>query len=306
MKTIKIIFASLLLLIVLLVIGSVAFYHAKNIESKTITDADRKAAGGKYIMLNAGLTHYQVAGPDTGRIVVLVHGFSVPYFIWDGTFEYLAGMGFKVVRYDMYGRGFSDRPDVTYNKALYMDQLLQLIQKLKLKTPVNLAGISFGGEVTTDFACLHPELVNKVILLDPGYTMSPPGTPQFLTDFKEATDPGGRANGQLEDFKYPNRHPGWVSKYKVQMLYKGFRNALVSTQYNYTHNGRESSTCLNGAHKPVLMIWGKEDQTVPFRYSDSIRRVLKTDFFPVEDVKHLPSVEKPALVNKKMADFLRN
>ncbi len=306
MKTIKIIFSSLLILIVALIIISAVFYHVKNAETKSITDSDRKAAGGKYVKLSAGLTHYQIAGPDTGKVVLLLHGFSVPYFIWDGTFGYLAARGFKVVRYDMYGRGFSDRPDVVYNKALYMDQITDLIKKLDLKTPVSLAGISFGGEITADFVCLHPGLVNKVVLLDPGYANAPPNTPELLTYFKEGTDSEGRATGQLADFKYPKQHPGWVGKYKVQMAYKGFRNAIISTQYNYTHNGRESSTCLNGTHKPVLLIWGREDETVPFRYSDSIRSVLKADFFPVPDARHLPSIEKPELVNKKMADFLKN
>ena len=306
MQTIKIIFSSLLALIIALTLFAIVFYRVKDVEAKTLTQADRKAAGGEYIKLSAGLTHYQVAGPDTGKVIILIHGFSVPYFIWDGTFEYLAGKGFKVVRYDMYGRGFSDRPDVIYNNALYMNQLVELIKQLKLKQPVSLAGISFGGEVSTDFTCLHPDLVNKVILIDPGYTSKPPGDPQFLTYFKEGTDPEGRAKGQLTDFKYPDRHPEWVSKYKVQMAYKGFRNALISTHYNYAHNGRQSSACLNDTHKPVLLIWGREDQTVPFNYSDSIRSVLKAEFFPVADARHLPSIEKPDLVNQKIVSFLRD
>jgi len=156
----------------------------------------------------------------------------------------------------------------------------------------------------TNFTCKHPELVGKVILIDPGYPFAPPGVPQFYTSFQEATHGDERATGQLSDFKYPDRHPDWVKKYSVQMQYKGFRNAIVSTEYNYNYKGRESNTCLNSAHKKVLLIWGKEDHTVPFTYSDSVRSVLKCEFFPVDDSGHLPHIEQAEKVNKKIGEFL--
>ncbi|OKS87081.1 alpha/beta fold hydrolase [Mucilaginibacter polytrichastri] len=305
MKIFKVITVTILFLLVTISILIGGLYLLKDQEKKKITDADRKNAGGQYVMLGHGYTHYQIAGPDTGKAVILIHGFSVPYYIWDGTFEYLVKQGFRVIRYDMYGRGFSDRPYISYNKALYMDQLSELITKLHLRTPVSLAGISFGGEVTTDFACLHPELVNKVVLIDPGYKNVRPAVPQFVTIFEEAITADDRAMGQLSDFKYPLKHPHWVTQYKVQMGYKNFRWAIASTFYNYPYNGLESSACLNTNNKPVLLIWGKEDQTVPFKYSDSIRSVLKTDFFPVADAAHLPSIEKADTVNAKITSFLK-
>jgi pimeloyl-ACP methyl ester carboxylesterase len=54
----------------------------------------------------------------------------------------------------------------------------------------------------------------------------------------------------------------------------------------------------------VLLIWGKEDQTVFFHYSDSLRKILSVDFFPVDDARHLPHLEKPELVNQKIISFI--
>ena len=62
--------------------------------------------------LSDGFTHYELGGPPTGHLVVLAAGFSVPYYIWDPTFSALTEAGVRVLRYDYYGRGFSDRPDV--------------------------------------------------------------------------------------------------------------------------------------------------------------------------------------------------
>jgi len=305
MKLLKVIFSTILFLAVIASIYFVIMYKKSDTEKKPLTDEERKGTPGQYIKLSQGITHYEISGPDTGQVVILVHGFSVPYFIWDGTFEHLVKQGLRVVRYDQYGRGYSDRPDVVYNSALYQNQLAELIKQLHLKTPVALAGVSHGGRVVTDFTCSHPELVSKVILVDPAYPYAKPADPKLYTDYYEATHGDERATGQLADFKYPQRHPDWVAKYKVQMQYKGFRNALVSTMYNYNYNGRTANTCLNGTHKPVLLVWGKEDHTVPIAFSDSIRSVLKVDFFPVDDAGHLPYIEQADKVNSKIAEFLK-
>jgi pimeloyl-ACP methyl ester carboxylesterase len=298
------------IIIIIFLVGASAlilysFYKYNNKEEKTLTAANRKNIEGSFIKLSKGVTHYQLEGPANGEVVILVHGFSVPYYIWDGTYEFLVKNGYKVLRYDMYGRGYSDRPDVAYDKELYNTQLLDLINGLKLQGHVNLAGISFGGQMITNFTCQHPGLINKVILIDPAYENEKPVAPKYFTLFNEAVNSDQRAWGQLDDFLYPRKHPEWVKHYLPQMRYKGFRNALVSTMYDYDQNGRQSNTCLNSANKPVLLIWGKKDKTVPFRFSDSIRSVLKVDFFPVADAAHLPSIEKPDTVNNKILSFLK-
>lgn len=298
------------IIIIIFLVGASAlilygFYEYNNKEEKTLTNADRKNVDGSFIKLSKGVTHYQLDGPANGEVVILVHGFSVPYYIWDGTYEFLVKKGYKVLRYDMYGRGYSDRPDVAYDKELYNTQLLELISNLKLQGHVNLAGISFGGKVITNFACQHPDLVNKVILIDPAYESEKPVAPKCFTLYNEAVNSNERAKGQVDDFLYPKDHPQWENRYLPQMRFKGFRNALVSTLYDYDQNEKQSNICLNAANKPVLLIWGKKDRTVPFRFSDSIRSVLKVDFFPVADAAHLPSIEKPDMVNNKILSFLK-
>jgi pimeloyl-ACP methyl ester carboxylesterase len=306
MKLLKLIFITIIFLLVASAIYLTVTYNIQDKEKKVLTDNERKGTSGQYIKLSQGITHYQIGGPDTGRTVILVHGFSVPYFIWDGTYDYLVKLGFRVLRYDQYGRGFSDRPDVTYDQYLYQNQLTDLIKQLHLKISISVIGVSFGGEVITNFTCKHPELVSKVILIDPAYPSKTPSAPKLYTDYYEATHGDERATGQLQDFKYPERHPDWVNKYRPQMQYKGFRNALISTQYNYNYKGRQDNMCLNSTNKPVLLIWGKEDHTVPFTFSDSIRSVLKVDFFPVDDAGHLPYIEQAEKVNAKIGEFLKN
>jgi pimeloyl-ACP methyl ester carboxylesterase len=169
----KIIKRILLLLFATIALVGIYFwvkFLINNQETKTMNISARKNASGQFIELTTGITHYESGGIDTGNVIILVHGFSVPYHIWDGTYDSLVKAGFHVIRYDEFGRGFSDRPNVVYNAVLYRTQLHDLVTSLKLKTPVSLAGVSFGGAVVSDFAVHFPQLIDKIILIDPVYS----------------------------------------------------------------------------------------------------------------------------------------
>src|SRR6185295_2517104 len=109
----------LLIFVILVVCAALGYGVMRNPESGPIDDAARAGAPGKFVALPAGVTHYELTGPDTGRVVVLVHGFSVPYYIWDSSVVALNKAGRRVLRYDLFGRGLSDRPDAAYDGAMY-------------------------------------------------------------------------------------------------------------------------------------------------------------------------------------------
>ncbi|MDX1614419.1 MAG: hypothetical protein R3300_08920 [Candidatus Promineifilaceae bacterium] len=58
-------------------------------ETRLLDERSRAAAPGQFVELAHGFVHYEVAGPEQAQTVVLVTGFSVPYSIWDPTFEAL-------------------------------------------------------------------------------------------------------------------------------------------------------------------------------------------------------------------------
>ena len=58
-------------------------------------------------------------------------------------------------------------------------------------------------------------------------------------------------------------------------------------------------------HVKTCLIWGKEDITTPFAQSDSLNSILHTQFFPVENARHLPHLEYPSLVNSRIILFLK-
>ena len=62
-----------------------------------------------------------------------------------------------MLRFDLFGRGLSDRPDVAYTIDFFASQVDALTRKLELGEPFNLVGLSMGGPVTTRFTNLHPD-----------------------------------------------------------------------------------------------------------------------------------------------------
>ena len=138
------------------------------VETRAMDAKARAGTSGEYIELSDGIVHYELAGPEAAPTVVFVCGLSTPYFIWDFTVPALTAAGYRTLRYDLYGRGFSDRPTaVRYDADLFDRQLLELIERLKLRTPLTLAGVSMGGAISVIFAERHPERVNGLILVDP-------------------------------------------------------------------------------------------------------------------------------------------
>ncbi|MBS1241135.1 MAG: putative hydrolase, partial [Gemmatimonadetes bacterium] len=140
---------------IILVLGG--SYLTRNPEHATLDAGVREAAGGQFVTLSDGVTHYDISGPADGAPVALVHGFSVPGYIWDSTVAALTGAGYRVLRYDLFGRGFSDRPDVSYDADLYDRQLGELLDSTGFRGRVHVMGLSFGGFVTGTFAGRHLE-----------------------------------------------------------------------------------------------------------------------------------------------------
>src|SRR5689334_23033918 len=101
-------------------------------EIKELNEQVRQAAEGSFIHLTGGMTHYELGGNPNRGVVVFVHGFSVPYFIYDPTFKLLTESSFRVLRYDLVGRGLSERPPAPYNIDLFVKQLTDLLDALRL------------------------------------------------------------------------------------------------------------------------------------------------------------------------------
>ena len=282
-------------------------------EIKELDETARQQADGSFITLTDGVTHYELGGPENGQPVVLVHGFSTPYFIFDTTFEFLVISGFRVLRYDLIGRGYSDRPHVDYNIHLFVRQLKDLLDTLGLKQ-VTLVGLSMGGSITAAFISENPDYVSKVVLIDPAganrlayswilKALKIPIIGELALGFFGSTS---MAKGVASDLFDPKVVDHYQNQYKIQMQYKGFKYALLSTMRNgMLESFYETYACVGKLCKPTLLFWGMNDRTVPIEYSKLILKAMPhVEFHAIENCGHIPHYEKPEIVNPILWEFL--
>jgi pimeloyl-ACP methyl ester carboxylesterase len=297
--------------IVVLVVVLAGFYLVRNPETTTLDDAARRTAPGKFVHLSRGVTHYTVDGPDSGRTIVLVHGFSVPLYIWDSTATALAEAGYRVIRYDEYGRGWSDRPDVTYDANLYDRQLGELLDSLHVTDKVDLAGVSMGGFVSATFAGRHANRVRTLTLVDPVAGTSEPlsgplSWPLVGPYLFQTMAVPSMAEGQASDFAEPSRFPDWADRYRPQMKFRGFGRALLSSRRAVAGMNMDSVyRTIHRADVPTLILWGMSDKTVPFSRSATVRIAIPlAEFHPIEHAGHLPILEQAPVVDSLLLHFL--
>jgi pimeloyl-ACP methyl ester carboxylesterase len=283
-------------------------------ETRELNERTRKEASGSFIQLSDGVTHYELGNPAANETVLLVHGFSVPYFIYDSTFAFLTRAGFRVVRYDLFGRGFSDRPNMEYNIDLFVRQLGELLDALRFSRPVSLVGLSTGGPITAAFTARFPERVSRLILIDPIGAKPLPFMPFLrvaaMPNLGEAILNLVRSEGMpMKIASLFNRElvEEFQSRYIVSMQYKGFRRAILSTiRSGMLDSFLDVYECIGRMSKPVLLFWGRNDPTVPLKHSDILRRAMpQTEFHVIENCGHIPHHENPDEVNPILLQFLK-
>ena len=93
---------------------------------------------GDWAKLSDGNIFYRWFHPkkefSNGETIVMVHGFSTPSFVWGGLIDNFCNSGFQVLVYDHFGRGFSERPRINYDKELYIRSLKELMDDQGVKS----------------------------------------------------------------------------------------------------------------------------------------------------------------------------
>ncbi|MBO0742572.1 MAG: alpha/beta fold hydrolase [Hyphomicrobiaceae bacterium] len=99
-----------------------------------------------------------------GAALLLLHCLGVDHALWD-----LAAAGlddkFTLLSYDFPGHGEAAVPDHPYTIADLSHQLAGVLEREGL-TRTHVAGISLGGLVAQHFAANHPQLVDRLVLID--------------------------------------------------------------------------------------------------------------------------------------------
>ena len=171
-----------------------------------------------------------------------------------------------------------------------------------------------GGPITATFTARHPKRVKSLTLMDPAGAQAISLTPMLkavkLPGIAEAVfglfGSEAMVKSAAKDFYDPELVSFFMDKYKVQMQYKGFKRAILSSlRGNVLGSFIKTYQLVGKMDKPVLLLWGRNDLTVPLEHSLSLRAAMpEAEFHIVEDCGHIPHYEKPDEVNAILSRFL--
>ncbi|MEO0371497.1 MAG: alpha/beta hydrolase [Pseudomonadota bacterium] len=244
-----------------------------------MTATRRKLAPGQFAKLSQGITHYQWTGPEDGPIVVCVHGLTTPSFVYGPLAEGLAAKGYRVLTYDLYGRGFSDRPKALQDSAFFNRQLNDLLTDQGVTQPFVLVGYSMGGAIGAAYSATHLTRVKQLILL------APAGMALDLGPLVEMAQRGTFLGTWMTLGFYPKSLrrategerglespiPHMVDRQIEETRLKGFAPAVLSSLRGVLDEDLEPAhRAIAEAGTPVTAVWGETDDVIPLDCKDRL------------------------------------
>lgn len=232
----------------------------------------RASAEGQFATLSQGTTHYQWLGPVRGPVAVCVHGLTTPSFVWRGLARGLALMGFRVLIYDLYGRGYSDRVPGPQDRMFFATQLSDLLADQGVTEDFVLVGYSMGGAIATVFTAANPERVRRLILLAPaGLGVRIGGLSEFIVRTPYIGDwlmlalyPGRHHSATDTERGQSDAVDAVVDLQQRELKFRGFTPAVLASMRGIlTEVLQEEHQAIHAAGVPVLAVWGRDDSVIP-------------------------------------------
>ena len=278
-----------------------------------LTTESRAELPGQFVELSDGFTRYAWTGPEDGQKVVLIHGLSSPYFTWDRNFDALGEAGLRVLRYDHFGSGFSDRPRTRYDTDLFDRQLFELLESQGVGEPVDLVGHSMGGAIATIFADRHPERVRKLVLFAPAGANELPAIARLLRVpglgdwLVGAFGPIAALYVIPRTIAPPGAEYIFRQEYREQYRYRGYLRALLSTvRYGPLHDLDDVMARVGAQDRQGLLFWGTRDNVLPYPLHERVlEQIPFLAFVPVRGAGHFIPYEAADEVNPVVINFLR-
>lgn len=242
--------------------------------------------------------HIRYIEAGEGPTIILLHGLGGTKEHWNANFAVLASK-YHVYALDQLGHGHSDKPLIDYTIATHVDFLQGFMQSRNI-AKATLVGNSMGGWVAVDFAVKHPEMVDKLVLVDaaglarkyPIDLLNPSSIEGFrhlidsvFYDKKIVTDEDAR---QAFALRLRNNDGYMMERFLAGLARPQFEDANLKT-----------------IRAPTLVVWGRNDELVPV---DDARKfgsgIPGARVVVIDKCGHVPQIEKPEEFNRALLEFL--
>ena len=266
--------------LICLLVLAVAFAPYIAERRRLVMDDDARAdAPGEFIDLKHGRTHYRYFGPQAAPLAVCVHGLTTPSFVFEALADGLVAKGYRVLVYDHYGRGFSDRPNAAQDREFFVSHLDELLNALGEHEKFLLIGYSMGGAVAAAYSAAFAQRVRNLVLVAPagmGHQLGPlanfirvmPGIGGWL--FMAGYERSHRSGTEKERALH-SAVPFVVDRQQRELQYRGFLPSVLSSLRNGLRaQAKADHQSIHEAGTKVVAIWGAADDVIPLDCKDKM------------------------------------
>ncbi len=288
------------------------------------------------VLTNGEVIHYLEQGKGN-KVLLLIHGNFSSSLFYTPLLERLP-KDIKVIAPDLRGYGDSSYYRRIQSLKDFADDMFLFLKQKEISF-VSIVGWSLGGGVALEIAAAHPELVDKLILINStthrGYPVfKKDSNNQFLVgQVYESPEELGKDPVQviplLEAQKNKNfAVMSWVYDQTIYTVNKptseqnelwinealkqrnlidadwALANLNMSSQHNFYNAGTNN---IQNVKCPVLHTWGKKDIIVPeYMVIENVKALEKQSSLIVYDnCGHSPLVDVPDQLTKDIVDFIK-
>jgi pimeloyl-ACP methyl ester carboxylesterase len=256
----------------------------------------------------------RVVETGAGPPLILIHDLFVSHLAWHRVLAPISAH-FRVFAPDLPGFGESEKPSssrYTYGIAAFAEAMVDLIAGLGLGR-VSVIGHSLGGAVAITLAAEHPELVDRLVLVD---AMSYPFKLELRDRLRLLPVVGGLLFKQLfgrgafrRYFRDNVFSPGFTLPVEqVDRYYDDFNSPLGrESAHAVLHAVRDTRPIvarLTRITAPTLVVWGREDRMLPPSFGQRLAREIMGARLDVLDTGHAPHEERPDEFVRSVTRFL--
>ncbi|QWD59901.1 alpha/beta hydrolase [Polynucleobacter sp. MWH-UH35A] len=288
-----------LFLITFLFCLSCARVHAEAASSPCNIEVKTSPAG------NGAIEYLQVG---KGTPILLLHGLFAQKEQWSELACYLSDAGYLVIAPDLPGYGKSTHFSIVdYKLENQVEILNQFTSTLKIQK-FNIAGSSMGGAIAAMYARTYPLQIRSLAFIG-----APLGVDGWSTQVKSALFQG--INPFIPISEDQLNMEMQLLFYKPPVLSEAIQQSLVADYQKSNRHYQQVWDIVNlylyeieknpHSHKPVLMLWGREDGIFEVGGLQRLRQKYpKNQHLVVKDVGHLLMLEKPKEVAATYIQFL--
>ncbi len=269
---------------------------------------------GNFLSVDGYTGYYKEYNSTSNKHIVLIHGFGSSTYTWELTIPALISAGYHIISVDLKGFGLTQKGlDVDYSHDAQADYVMEILNQRGI-AKATFVGHSMGGNIITKIAMKNPELVDRLVFVDPaimtqnskyGYVLTKQPIRKIMQQVLLQSFNKSQIEKMLKSAYYDDSKVTQVAveAYFQPLTIKNWELALLGMVRDSRKNAVDIA--IVDKNLPVLIVWGENDSWIPISQSELLINHFENEtFVKLPNTGHVAQEEQPEKFNRILLDFL--